>query len=276
MSIPAPRIVTRHEWGARAPAGRRTIALPTPRLWIHHSAGAGDDGPQDVRGIQRYHMDVKGWTDIAYSFLVDDDGTIYEGRGVGIAGGHTEGDNSRSHAICFMGNYEVQRPADAALDSAAHLAAYGRQQGWWGTVTGGHRDAPGASTACPGRHLQAVLDRIRTYDGTNEEDDLMGRGDEIVANQWREAIATARARDAEMQTAWKSRRIQVDLLEAVLVATGGDFGRLSAETKDYLEATKNATDAPEPVHERAIVAHARAAIGDQKVDAILDELPAAA
>lgn len=275
MSIAAPRIVSRAEWGARAPKSRRTIATPTPRLWIHHTAG-GEHGAAGVRQIQRFHMDSRGWSDIAYSFLVDDDGTIYEGRGVGIAGGHTQGDNSSSHAICLMGNFENEQPTDAALDSAAHLAAYGRQQGWWHDVTGGHRDAPGASTACPGRHLQAVLDRIRSYDGNTEEDDLMGRGDEIVANQWREAIATARARDEEAQREWKSRRIEVDLLEAVLVATGGDFDRLTKETKAYLEATKNATAAPEPVHERAIVAHARAALGDQTVDGILDELPAAA
>lgn len=109
---------------------------------------------------------------------------------------------------------------------------------------------------------------------TDEEDDLMGRGDEIVANQWREAIATARARDAEMQTEWYTRRVLADMLDQVLVDLDSDRGRLSEETTGYLAKIGN--EPPKPVHERAVVAHARAALGDQAVDGILDELPAAA
>jgi N-acetylmuramoyl-L-alanine amidase len=39
-------------------------------------------------------MDNNGWSDIAYSFLVGEDGNIYEGRGFDIVGSHTSGYNS--------------------------------------------------------------------------------------------------------------------------------------------------------------------------------------
>lgn len=155
------RIVTRREWGARPARSRHAIATPTPRLWLHHAAGEFS-GAGGVRQIQAFHMDTRGYSDVAYSFLVDDDGTVFEGRGVGIAGGHTKGDNTLSHAICALGNYENREPGPRLIDAIAELAAHGYRQGWWSdSFTGGHRDAPGAQTACPGRYLQSCLPEIR-------------------------------------------------------------------------------------------------------------------
>jgi hypothetical protein len=114
-----------------------------------------------MREIQRFHMDTRGWSDIAYSFLVDDDGTVFEGRGAGVAGGHTQGHNTISHAICAMGNYEAQIPGELLLSAIRRLGAAGRDRGWWpGRFTGGHRDASGASTACPGSNLYAQLSTL--------------------------------------------------------------------------------------------------------------------
>lgn len=153
-------IVSRAQWDARKPKRRHTIETPTPKLYIHHLAVEWH-GPAGVRSAQAFHMDTRGWSDIAYSFLVDDDGPVYEGRGVGVAGGHTEGQNTVSHAICAMGNFDDREPPDAMVWAIASLARHGREQGWWGDITGGHRNAPGASTACPGNHLQALIPTIR-------------------------------------------------------------------------------------------------------------------
>jgi hypothetical protein len=159
-------IVTRAEWGARPPKRRHFIDTPTPRLWLHHTAGALDAGGNgvwwdDVRGIQDFHMDVRGWSDIAYSFLVGG-GMVFEGRGVGIAGGHTAGENTESHAICLIGNYEFMHPTDADLQAIADLTRHGLEHGWWADdITGPHKAAPGASTACCGRHLIAKIPDIR-------------------------------------------------------------------------------------------------------------------
>lgn len=152
--------IGRSGWGAAPPEDINHIPTPTPRLWVHHT-GTEQHGAEGVRAIQRYHMQSKGWLDIAYSFLIDDDGTVYTGRGAGVAGGHTEGDNSSSHAICLMGNFENRRPTVASLGSLVELSRYGRDVGWWVPTLGGHRDAPGAQTACPGQNLYDTLPEVR-------------------------------------------------------------------------------------------------------------------
>src|SRR5690606_11673050 len=114
-------------------------------------------------------------SDIAYSFLVGG-GLIFEGRGPGVAGGHTAGRNTISHALCLIGNYEVMEPTDADLDAIAWLTAHGLERGWWSApITGPHKDAPGASTACCGRHLIARIPDLRRMIAagpTTTEDDM--------------------------------------------------------------------------------------------------------
>lgn len=164
--------VTRSEWRARNPKSVTTIPLPTPELWLHHTAGS-ERGHAGMRAIQDYHMDVRGYYDIAYSFVVDPDSLkVYVGRGPGIQGGHTEDHNSISHAICVMGNFDVLQPSNALLRTLAELINHGIAQGWWRGLSGGHRDASGASTACPGKYLYAEVNRIRLYQTANGSDDV--------------------------------------------------------------------------------------------------------
>lgn len=158
-------IVSRSDWGARPPKHRNYIDTPSAELWLHHTAGALDQNGNgvwwdDCQGIQRYHMDGRGWSDIAYSFLVGG-GQVFEGRGVGVAGGHTKGHNTVSHAICLIGNYETMQPTQADLDAIAALMRHGRTSGWWGELTGPHRDASGASTSCCGKNLIARIPDLR-------------------------------------------------------------------------------------------------------------------
>jgi hypothetical protein len=115
-------------------------------------------------------MDTRGWNDIAYSFLINHEGTIYEGRGAGIAGGHTQGHNTISHAICLMGNYDNDTPTVAAMRSIVELARHGHVEGWWREgFTGGHRDASGASTSCPGRNLHSQISTLNQSINLQEE-----------------------------------------------------------------------------------------------------------
>lgn len=134
-----------------------------------------------MRAIQAYHQDVKGWNDIAYSFVIDPATlTIYEGRGAGIAGGHTEGHNTISHAICVMGNFENDKVPPGLVSLLREFIAYGDARGWWRSLSGGHRDASGASTACPGRNLYATIPSI-----TSEQDE-----DDMFTDQDREDLKT--------------------------------------------------------------------------------------
>jgi len=76
-------------------------------------------------------------------------------------GAHTKGRNSIARAIVLVGNFDVTRPPQQQLDAVAWLVAHGARAGWWpGQLAGGHRDAPGANTACPGRHAYAAIEAI--------------------------------------------------------------------------------------------------------------------
>lgn len=196
-------IVSRADWKAVPP--KRTpvkIALPTPRLWLHHSAGAGSDEVR-VKAIQTFHMAPppigRGWNDIAYSYLIDNDPPdvdVFEGRGAGIAGGHTQGDNTQSHGLCVIGDFRLSPPADETLQKIAELVAHGHKQGWWPLAfTGGHRDAPGAATTCPGDALwelipeiNAEAKRIHNGDDMAIPADKMTEGDVNAAIDWNKAF----------------------------------------------------------------------------------------
>lgn len=101
----------------------------------------------------------RGWFDIAYNFLVDRQGTIFEGRGAGVAGAHTQGHNVSGQAICVLGHYDNRRPTQASLEAVADLVRHGHERGWWPDhITGGHRDV--GSTSCPGTHLYSQIPHI--------------------------------------------------------------------------------------------------------------------
>ena len=71
------------------------------KIIIHHTASTvrdvngdgaldGSDYRELVRAIYHYHASSKKWGDIGYQYIIDPDGTIYEGRfgGDGVVGGH--------------------------------------------------------------------------------------------------------------------------------------------------------------------------------------------
>lgn len=165
-------IVSRSEWRARPPRSVVTIPIPTPELWLHHTAGS-EEGASGVRAIQNFHMDTRGWSDIAYSFVIDRISLeVYEGRGAGVRGGHTFGHNSVSHGICVMGNFETMTVSDALVAKVAELVRFGQGRGWWpAQLTGGHRDV--RPTSCPGANLYAEIGEINRLAIEDEMEDPM-------------------------------------------------------------------------------------------------------
>ena len=148
-------LIRRSGWGALPPSGKPVpIVTPVRDLFLHHSAGS-DGGPETVRGIQRFHQDTRGWADIAYTWLYSPrDRVFYEGRGPGVAGAHTRSHNRTAHAVCVLGNYELDTvPGHVIVD----LADWAR---WHGGTWGPNRYRPHSavgSTACPGKNLLNVL-----------------------------------------------------------------------------------------------------------------------
>ncbi len=190
-----PTIIRRRQWGAneRLRNCNPSYASRLKVAFVHHtvnsnsySASQSDD---IVRGIYHYHTQTRGYCDIAYNFLVDRYGKIFEGRAGGITRpvvpAATMGFNSGSTAVSAIGNFESASPTSAMVSSIQRLLAwrldvahinptgsvYLRSTG----STGGkypsgrrvkfrrissHRDA--GYTACPGRYLYAKVPSIRT------------------------------------------------------------------------------------------------------------------
>ncbi|XP_052799049.1 uncharacterized protein LOC128230646 [Mya arenaria] len=165
----ALKIITRAEWGARDPKTTLNIAVPVSTFFIHHTDTYGCE-TQDVcsarvRSIQRYHMEVKNWTDIGYSFLIGGDGNVYEGRGWNFVGAHTYGYNSVSFAASFIGNYTSMLPNAKANKAVDNLIECGVHRGKIkpSYTLQGHRDAKQSKTKCPGDALYREIQTWNNY-----------------------------------------------------------------------------------------------------------------
>ena len=70
-------------------------------------------------------MDTLGYCDIAYNFLVDNAGKIYEGRAGGttspVIGAHTGGFNTQSVGVALIGDFTSAQPTGAAYNSLVNL-----------------------------------------------------------------------------------------------------------------------------------------------------------
>ncbi|XP_076240324.1 peptidoglycan-recognition protein SC2 [Calliopsis andreniformis] len=151
-----PNIVSREEWGARSPVQRVPLPVtPTPYVVIHHGGIPKYCHDQKtcsaiVRSYQNYHMDDHGWFDIGYSFVIGEDGNVYEGRGWDYVGAHAPGYNSQSIGICVIGDFSDFLPNKAALKALNALIDYGVSLGKISESYHvlGHRQAK--NTLCPG------------------------------------------------------------------------------------------------------------------------------
>lgn len=164
--MPAHRIISRSEWGARYAPGPHTRPIGDLERWLHHTVTVApdlvppwSDDYAAVRQVEQITETRFGWG-IAYSYLVTPAGLIFEGHGIRRVGAHTQGHNRRGVGIALIGNYEHMKPTDAQLDAVAWLLRHGVTQGWWKTPTlsGGHRDTK--PTACPGKYAYAALGEI--------------------------------------------------------------------------------------------------------------------
>ncbi|XP_004616955.2 N-acetylmuramoyl-L-alanine amidase [Sorex araneus] len=117
-----PAIHPRCLWGAAPYKGSPTLLqLPLSNLYVHHtylpSAPCTDLAhcAADMRSMQSFHQETRGWDDIGYSFVVGSDGYVYEGRGWRWVGAHTRGHNAHGFGVAIIGNYSARLPAERAL-----------------------------------------------------------------------------------------------------------------------------------------------------------------
>lgn len=163
---------------------------------IHHTATvvrditgdgtiSGDDYREAVRAIYSYHTFSRGWGDIGYNYIIDPDGTIWEGRtgGDGVVAGHARrsasctkfgasniGFNDGTIGIALLGTYDTQGISIPAYDALVRLVV---QKSWELNIDPasssffkdkiypnilGHRDVD--CTDCPGTTVAAGIPDI--------------------------------------------------------------------------------------------------------------------
>jgi hypothetical protein len=132
-----------------------------------------------VRGWQRYHIDSKGWRDLAYNYLFCNHGVTFRGRGWNPSGA-TLGWNHRAPAIAWVGG-SGGTMTDAAFEAAETL---------WRQVYAaidltprpgmGHKDV--RDTACPGpEYYPWIHDHDWITPPTLEDDMFLQEGDKAFA-----------------------------------------------------------------------------------------------
>jgi hypothetical protein len=163
---------------------------------VHHTAGENPSPARvatAIRGVYAYHVNSRGWCDIAYNFVVDPYGQIWEGRSGGIdravIGGHTTGFNTGTVGVVALGQFHSGAP-NAATAGSAMVEGIARVVAWKFALHGvpasgpvqltsasdgpryktgeiatvptvsGHGDL--GQTSCPGSSLWAQMPTIRT------------------------------------------------------------------------------------------------------------------
>jgi hypothetical protein len=151
---------------------RESLAKPmaTPfRITVHHS-GRSDDAEEAATlrlpKIERVHQ-AQLWACIGYHFIVDAQGTVWEGRPLRYQGAHAHGDaNNRGNiGVCLLGDFETSRVPPAQAKALRGLlerlcADYRIDR----AQTYVHREL-WDGTECPGRFLKQVVLQWRSGAG---------------------------------------------------------------------------------------------------------------
>ncbi len=177
-----PPVIGRAAWGAdeslRFGRGGKEIFpveyQPVEHAIIHHADTANFNDPVlEMRSIYYFHAITRGWGDIAYNYLVDFMGNVYEGRvgGETAIGGHAEGYNAGSCGICLMGRFFNDDTTPEMHNAIVWIASWAARNldpvgsapfhdiGNLPTICG-HRDVN--NTSCPGDEFYVQLENVRT------------------------------------------------------------------------------------------------------------------
>ena len=171
-------------WKTEAPTAQETIT----HLFIHHSALHStiphDECDDAIRAYLDYHVKTHGWSDIGYNYVVCPHGALFQGRrfseGKDVIGAQVSKYNRGTLGICSIGSYmgDVQPPPALKnilyhtllwkitqygidpLGKAPYTPAGAKEAQTLETILG-HKDAPAASTECPGETLHPVIPALR-------------------------------------------------------------------------------------------------------------------
>lgn len=119
---------------------------------IIHCTATKADRKVTVDDVRRWHKQ-RGFRDIGYHYLIDQQGNVHRGRPLSQAGSHCRGYNAHSIGVCYVGGVGNDgKSADTrtiAQVTAMQTLVYRLCRQYGAKVTG-HREHPNAHTECPG------------------------------------------------------------------------------------------------------------------------------
>ncbi len=150
----------RDAWGAKAASGPFT-AHTIERMTVHHTGRPlrrNSDAPRAIRIHQTFHQVDRGWPDVAYHFIIDLEGNVYECRPTGAVGDTgTNYDPTGHFLVCCEGNFNQQELSAAQREALVDVLAWASTEFGVGPETiAGHRDV--AATTCPGDNIHSLVE----------------------------------------------------------------------------------------------------------------------
>lgn len=134
------------------------------RATIHHSglnkpftADSWKETTKQLDAIREFHTasNQRNWADIAYHFLIDRAGRIWQGRPLAYQGAHVKNHNEHNCGIVLLGNFDLQRPSAVQLTHLELFLGYMRSLYHFGAEDiYMHGELADAGTDCPGQYLK--------------------------------------------------------------------------------------------------------------------------
>ncbi len=157
----------RSAWSRLAPIYARLGAAGNYyRITIHHEGHKTNyhrsipEVTRDLRLDQAAHR-RRGFGDIAYHFMIDYGGRLWEGRSLKYQGAHVYSRNPGNIGIMLLGNFEKQKASNAQKSLLLKLVTELRKfYGIGSRRIYGHRDLD--ATLCPGRNLYTFLPTLKS------------------------------------------------------------------------------------------------------------------
>jgi hypothetical protein len=142
------------------------------RITIHHKGGSPSVSriqnavAAEIDGISAGHLQRK-FGDIAYHFIVDYAGRVWEGRSLAYEGAHVSCENDHNLGVLVLGNFQKQTPSTESMDVLPLLISALRSRfGIKRHRLYGHRDL--GSSVCPGEYLYPHVVALREGDDASQ------------------------------------------------------------------------------------------------------------
>jgi hypothetical protein len=167
----APVIVLpRADWtSARPNLNNIKVMNGVNRITVHHTgwpmtADAWKPTAGMLENIREFHSGQKPkdrrWADIAYHFVVDRAGRVWQARPLAYQGAHVQFHNEHNLGIVLLGDFTQQSPSAAQLVSLTGFIGFVRQL-YNIPVTSVFTHGEFGKTECPGKTLQSFMVRSR-------------------------------------------------------------------------------------------------------------------